>query len=100
MEKYFVFIVKTKDTSLDYTLSRKVLPIVKFFSNRKAAEEWLFKVGRKYNLEQDKFSGRCLAAWKGRIENSSGWEELRAGLFKFSEEGHFIMPSEKVFYAQ
>lgn len=96
--KYFVFIVKTEDTSEDqFEIRKSFRPIVKFFGSFSAAEEWITKKGAKYNLTPDEFSGRCLAAWKGSYH---GWKEIKIGLFEISPDGVFVMPKEWAIYIE
>lgn len=97
--KYFICVVETEDTSEDrFEIRMSFRPIIKFFGDKKAAEEWLAKKWGKYNLTPDEFSGRCLAAWKGKRGN--GRKEVKIGLFKVSNEGIFTMPKEWALYVE
>lgn len=99
--KYFLLIVKVEDSSERFELNRSVRPVVKFFSSKNAAEEWVTKKGAKYNLAPEEFSGRCLAAWEGKQAKSyGGWKRVKVALFKISEEGVFTMPKEWVHYVE
>ena len=96
--KYFVCVVETEDTSEDrFEIRMSFRPIIKFFGSKKAAEEWVNKKGAKYNLVPDEFSGRCLAAWKGKRGNR---KEVKIALFKISPDGVFTMPKEWAIYLE
>lgn len=90
--KYFVIVTEIDNRSEDrFELRKSFRPIVKFFSDKKDVEEWVEKrIGRNYDLIQDEFSGRCLAAWKG----SRGRNEVKVALFEISPDGEFTMPKE------
>ena len=97
--KYFIIAVETEDTSEDqFEIRMSFRPVVKFFGSKKAAEEWIEKKGAKYNLAPDEFSGRCLAAWKGKRGN--GRKEVKIALFKISPDGVFTMPKEWAIYLE
>ena len=97
--KYFIFIVKTEDNSEDrFEMIRSFRPIIKFFGSKKDAEEWVAKKGTKYNLVPDEFSGRCLAAWKGKKGGDRrNWTKVKVALFKVST-GQFTQPEGLAIY--
>lgn len=97
--KYFVFIIEVEDRSERFELNRSFRPVIKFFSSKKAAEEWVTRKGTKYNLVPDKYSGRCLAAWEGKRITSYGWKRVKVALFEISG-GQFTMPPEWVQYVE
>lgn len=90
--KYFVIVIEIDDRSEDrFELRRSFRPIIKFFGDKKDAEEWVERrIGRNYDLSPDEFTGRCLAAWKG----VRGRNEVKAAIFKISPDGEFTMPKE------
>lgn len=96
--KYFVCAMEIEDTSEDrFEIRMSFRPIIKFFGSKKAAEEWIAKKWGKYNLTPDEFSGRCLAAWKGKRGNR---KEVKIALFKISPDGVFTMPKEWAIYLE
>ena len=98
-EKYFVCAIETEDTSEGRSEIRQSFrPIIKFFGSKKAAEEWTLKKWHKYDLCPDEFTGRCLAAWKGKSGN--GRKEVKTALFKISPDGVFVMPKEWAIYIE
>lgn len=95
--KYFVFVVESEDDSEDrFEIRRSFRPIVKFFVDKKDAEEWLQRKYHKYDLCPDEFTGRCLAAWKGGYYN----KKVKIALFGISTDGQFTMPKEYVVHVE
>lgn len=100
-EKYFVLAMEIEDDSERFELNRSYRPIIKFFGSKKAAEEWINKKWGKYNLSQDEFSGRCLAAWEGKKDKCyGGWKKVKVALFEVSNKGVFTMPEEWARYVE
>ena len=88
------------DSSERFELNRSFRPIIKFFGSKKAAEEWVGKKWAKYNLAQDEFSGRCLAAWEGKRDKVHGWAKVKIALFEISTKEIFTMPEEWAQYVE
>lgn len=96
--KYFICAVETEDTSEDrFEIRMSFRPIIKFFGSFSAAEEWAKKKYRRYDLSSDKYTGRCLAAWKGKQGNR---KEVKIALFEVSLDGIFTMPKEWAVYLE